>query len=83
MSSPQPQPSSEPLDGNNATTNTIESLDGLEDSIAPQTDNPTRRIMSRVAFVFYICTIMAYIFLSSQAPGQDRDLAPFKIARLV
>jgi hypothetical protein len=83
MSSPQPNPSPEPLDDNNATTNAIESLDGLEDSIEPQTDSPTRRIASRIAFVFHICTIMAYIFLSSQAPSQDRDLNPFKIARLV
>jgi hypothetical protein len=85
MASPQPSGLNPgPLDGNTVANSTMERLEGPEDSIETQTDDSSiRRILFRITFIFYICTIMAYIFVTSQTPGQDRDLARFKLARLV
>jgi hypothetical protein len=76
------QRDSEPSDGDNATNAIlVESFDGPQDFVEAQADTAIRGALSKAAFIVYICTIMAYIFLSLQGPGED--LGRFKIARLV
>ncbi|KAK4040555.1 hypothetical protein C8A01DRAFT_35417 [Parachaetomium inaequale] len=79
-----PQENSEPSNSNDNSTHLIESLDGesrVQDALEREAPTTVRGAVSAAAFIIYVCTIMAYISLSPQGPGQGQDR--FKVARLV
>jgi hypothetical protein len=75
---------SEPSDSNDNTTHPVERFDEearVQESLDREAPTTVRGALSKTAFVIYVCTIVAYIFLSAQGPGQDQNR--FMVARLV
>jgi hypothetical protein len=81
------QQNSEPSSNNNDNDlNAIHPIESpeapqVQDSVELETPTAVREALSKAAFVLYICTTLAYIFLSAPRSGEDQGR--FSLARLV